>query len=92
MIVRILGEGQLRVPESAVSELNELDAELETAVERSDEAAFSTALAALLGKLREVGEEVPAGTLEPSGLIVPDADTTMEEVRRLLTDEGLIPG
>jgi len=92
MIVRILGEGQLRVPESAVSELNQLDAELEAAVERGDEPAFGAALAALLGKLREVGEEVPAGTLEPSGLIVPAGDTTMEEVRRLLTDEGLIPG
>jgi len=92
MIVRILGEGQLRVPESAVSELNELDAELESAVERRDEPAFSAALAALLGKLREVGEEVPPGVLEPSGLIVPSADTTMAEVRRLLTDDGLIPG
>ncbi|HXW46633.1 MAG TPA: hypothetical protein VEL03_17720 [Streptosporangiaceae bacterium] len=92
MIVRILGEGQLHVPESAVGELNELDAQLEAAVERSDEPAFREALDALLGKLREVGEQVEPGTLEPSGLIVPSADTTMEEVRRLLTDEGLIPG
>jgi hypothetical protein len=92
MIVRILGEGQLHVPESAVGELNQLDAELEAAVERGDEPAFRTALEALTSKLREVGEEVPAGTLEPSGLIVPAADATMEEVRRLLTDEGLIPG
>jgi len=92
MIVRILGEGQLKVPESAVGELNELDAHLEAAVERSDEPACREALDALLGKLREVGEPVDPGTLEPSGLIVPSADTTMEEVRRLLTDEGLIPG
>jgi hypothetical protein len=92
MIVRILGEGQLHVPESAVAELNELDARLEAAVERSDEPAFREALHALLGRLREVGEPVEPGTLEPSGLIVPAADTTMEEVRRLLTDEGLISG
>jgi len=92
MIVRILGEGQLQVPESAVAELNGLDADLEAAVDRGDEPAFRTALTALLGKLREVGEEVPPGVLEPSGLIVPSADTTMAEVRRLLTDDGLIPG
>ncbi len=92
MIVRILGEGQLTVPESAVAELNELDAELESAVERDDEAAFRTALHALLGTLRAVGRPAEPGTLEPSGLIVPQEDATMDEVRKLLTDEGLIPG
>jgi hypothetical protein len=92
MIVRILGEGQLTVPESAVAELNELDAELEAAVERDDEAAFRTALAALLSKLRAVGAPAGLDTLEPSGLIVPQEDATMAEVRKLLTDEGLIPG
>jgi hypothetical protein len=92
MIVRILGEGQLTVPDSAVAELNELDAELEGAVEREDEAALGTALAALLAKLREVGEPAEPGTLEPSGLIVPPEGATMAEVRQLLTDEGLIPG
>ena len=92
MIVRILGEGQLTVPESAVAELNELDTELEGAVEREDEAAFRTALTALLSKLRAVGEPTGLDTLEPSGLIVPQEDATMAEVRKLLTDEGLIPG
>ncbi len=92
MIVRILGEGQLTVPETAVAELNELDAELESAVEHDDEAAFRAALAALLSKLRAVGEPTEPGTLEPSGLIVPQEDATMDEVRKLLTDEGLIPG
>jgi hypothetical protein len=92
MIVRILGEGQLTVPESAVAELNELDAGLEHAVERDDEAAFRSSLTALLARLREVGEPADPDTLEPSGLIVPQEDATMAEVRKLLTDEGLIPG
>jgi hypothetical protein len=92
MIVRILGEGQLTVPESAVAELNELDAEVEHAVERDDEAAFRSSLTALLARLREVGEPADPDTLEPSGLIVPQEDATMAEVRKLLTDEGLIPG
>jgi hypothetical protein len=92
MIVRILGEGQLEVPESAVAELNHLDSDLETAVERGDEAAFKAALHALLTRLREVGSPADPDTLEPSGLIVPQEDATMAEVRKLLTDEGLIPG
>jgi hypothetical protein len=92
MIVRILGEGQLEVPESAVGELNDLDAALEAAVERSDEAAFRPALAALLARVRDVGIPTDAGDLRPSELIIPQPDATMAEVRKLLTDEGLIPG
>ena len=92
MIVRILGEGQLEVPESAVDELNQLDAALESAVERSDEASFRPALAALLGRIREVGSPTEASDLRPSELIIPQPDATMDEVRRLLSDEGLIPG
>lgn len=92
MIVRILGEGQLRVDDSAVSELNELDTKLENAVERGDEAGFTGVLAALLGRVREIGTPAEPGELEPSSLILPQADATMEEVRRLLADDGLISG
>jgi hypothetical protein len=92
MIVRILGEGQLEVPESAADELNQLDATLESAVEHSDEAGFSSALAALLTRVREVGSPTEPGDLRPSELIIPQHDATMDEVRKLLTDEGLIPG
>jgi hypothetical protein len=92
MIVRILGEGQLEVPDSAVSELNELDRALEAAVEHDDQEAFRPALAALLAKVREVGSPTDAADLRPSELIIPQPDATMAEVRKLLTDEGLIPG
>ncbi len=92
MIVRILGEGQLEVPESAAGELNQLDAELEQAVERNDEASFRSALAALLARVRQVGAPADPGQLKPSDLIIPQADATMAEVRKLLSDDGLIPG
>jgi hypothetical protein len=92
MIVRILGEGQLEVPESEVGGLNQLDAALESAVERSDETSFRPALAALLAKVRDVGSPTEAGDLRPSELIIPQPDATMDEVRKMLTDDGLIPG
>jgi hypothetical protein len=92
MIVRILGEGQLEVPDSAVGELNELDRALEAAVEHDDQEAFRPALAALLARVREVGSPTEADDLRPSELIIPQPDATMAEVRKLLTDEGLIPG
>ena len=92
MIVRILGEGQLEVADSALSELNELDAQLEGAVERSDEAGFEAALEALLGRVRELGSPAAPDSLEPSSLILPQADATMADVRKLLADDGLISG
>jgi hypothetical protein len=92
VIVRILGEGQLQVADSALSELNELDAELEGAVESGDEAGFSAALGALLSRVREIGTPAAPDSLEPSSLILPQADATMADVRKLLADDGLIPG
>ena len=92
MIVRILGEGQFRVDDSAAAELNQMDADLETAVERGAEAAFRDALTRLLAQVRTQGSPLPPDILDSSELILPHEDSSMEEVRKLLTDEGLIPG
>ena len=92
MIVRILGEGQFRVDDAATAELNLLDADLETAVEHSDEAAFTAALTRLLAQVRTQGSPLPPDTLESSDLILPGADSSMDDVRKMLADEGLIPG
>ena len=92
MIVRILGEGQFRVDETVTAELNQLDTDLETAVEHSDEAAFTAALTHLLAQVRAHGSPLPPDILEASDLILPHQDSSMDEVRKLLTDEGLIPG
>jgi hypothetical protein len=92
VIVRILGEDQFRVDDSAVAELNRLDSDLEAAVDRDDQAAFTAALRALLDQVRAQGSPLPADTLESSDLILPPPDASMDEVRQMLTDEGLIPG
>jgi hypothetical protein len=92
VILRILGEGQREVSDEALLALNELDDQLIDAVEKGDEALFATALAGLQTKVREVGQPVPDDYLGPSELILPGADATLDEVRELLSDEGLIPG
>ena len=89
MIVRILGEGQFRVDDDAAAELNRLDAELEAAVERNDEAGLQASLDTLLGHVRNHGAEVPPDSLEPSELIIPHEGSGMDEVRKLLSDDGL---
>jgi hypothetical protein len=92
MIVRIMGEGQLRLDDSAIDELNLLDEALEAAVERHDQSAFEPALHALLEKARSLGEVLPNDAIEPSDLILPREGATIEEVHDLLTNGGLIPG
>jgi hypothetical protein len=92
MIVRILGEGQLQVDDSLADELNKLDARLEAALNSGDEAAFRPALAAMLDRVRAVGTPVAADTLEPSDVILPYSDASMDDVRGLLSEDGLIPG
>jgi hypothetical protein len=92
VIVRILGEGQFRVDDSVTAQLNRLDTELEAAVEHGDEAAFAAALTSLLARVRAEGSPLPPDILEPSELILPAQDSSMDDVRKLLTDEGLIPG
>ena len=92
MILRILHEGQLEVSDESMMELNELDDALVSAVEKGDESLFHTALANLVKKVREVGKPVADDHLGPSELILPGADATLDEVRKLLHDDGLIPG
>ncbi|HEX7104988.1 MAG TPA: hypothetical protein VF218_03405 [Acidothermaceae bacterium] len=92
MIVRILGEGQFDVAEHTIEALNGIDNQLQAAVDADDEAGFREALRSLLALVREVGERVPDDYLGPSELVLPNADATIEEVRALLGEEGLIPG
>ncbi|MDO0915557.1 hypothetical protein AB5J49_13060 [Streptomyces sp. R28] len=92
MIVRIMGEGQVKLSDSHLPELNKLDDELLVEMENGDGPGFRRTLDALLSKVRELGEPLPDDSLEPSELILPSPDATLEEVRELLSDDGLIPG
>ncbi len=92
MIVRILGEGQLAVDDAMSAELNELDAQLEAAVNARDEQAFRPALEHLLARVRAAGTPVAADSLEASDVILPYSEASMDDVRALLIDDGLIPG
>ncbi|MEU6607544.1 hypothetical protein ABZ922_21240 [Streptomyces shenzhenensis] len=91
MIVRIMGEGQVRLADGHLAELNKLDDELLAEMETGDGPGFRRTLQALLARVHDLGEPVPDDSLEPSDLILPSPDATLEEVQDLLTDEGLLP-
>lgn len=92
MIMRILGDGQYEIAEAHLVPLNELDSALQSAADAGDETAFTAALSSLLDAVRTLGTPLPDETITPSDLVLPDADTSLAEVRELLSDEGLIPG
>jgi hypothetical protein len=94
VILRILGEGQFEVGEDQLGELNRLDDAVQAAVEAEDRESFARALAALITGVRTAGTEMPADYLGPSDLVLPGPDSSLEEVRELLStsEQGLIPG
>jgi hypothetical protein len=92
VIIRILGEGQYEVADSALHELEALDDALLASCEGGEQAAFEAALASLLDRVRSIGTEVPDDYLGPSALVLPGSGATLDEVRELLTEEGLIHG
>jgi len=94
MIVRILNEGQWRLTDDAVRGLNSFDDAVEQAVTAADQDQLSRALHTLLDRIRSTGTRIPDEELEDSDLILPAADSTLDEVRQLLSEseEGLIPG
>lgn len=93
MIVRILGEGQWRVKDADVRDLNTLDDQVEQAVTANDQEQLSTVLHQLLDRVRGIGTRVPDEEILDSDLILPAADSTVSDVHALLSDseEGLIP-
>ncbi len=92
MIVRILGEGQFDLPDSALDALNALDAVAESAVDADDQPAFTAALTALLDAVRRLGAPTAPDLLVPSSFVLPPADVTLAEVRHLFEADGLVPG
>ena len=43
-------------------------------------------------RVREVGTPVPDDKLVPSDIVIPTVEISLEDVRELVGDEGLIPG
>lgn len=93
MIVRIMGEGQVKLDDAHFAELNKLDDELLAEMESNDEAGFQRTLRGPAGRgAAKLGTPLPDDALEPSELILPSPDASLDEVREMLSDDGLIPG
>jgi hypothetical protein len=91
VIVRLSGEGQYRVPDDVVQQLNELDDQAQAAVDAEDEPELDRRLDEMWELVRREGEALADDDLSPSDFIIPPSDLTLEETKRLFSAEGLIP-
>jgi hypothetical protein len=91
VIVRLMGEGQFRVPDDVREELNALDQEAMEALDAEDETELDKRLDDMWDLVRERGEPLDAGDLSPSDVVVPPSDLTLQETRKLFAEDGLIP-
>jgi hypothetical protein len=92
MIVRILGEGQYRLSDADVPDVDAIDDRLTAAIEQGHQAGFEADFAELVAYVRAHGEPTPADHLGASDLVLPPADAGFEEVRGMLRSDGLVQG
>jgi PspAA-like protein len=91
VIVRLMGEGQYRLAEDAIGRLNELDDDAQAAVEAEDEPRLDRLLDDMWELVRSKGDRLGDDDLSASDAVIPPSDMTLEETKRLLSAEGLIP-
>jgi len=93
VIIRLMNEGQFRVGDEVLQQLDRLDDEAVAALEAGDEETLDARLAAMWELVQTQGERLPDADLHPSDAIVPPADLTLEETRALFAGDGsgLIP-
>lgn len=91
MIVRLMGEGQYRLDERLLEQLNELDNQTVEAVEAGDLDRLHALLGRLHQTVRDEGQALDPGDLSASELIIPPDDLTLEEAREIFHGAGLIP-
>lgn len=91
MIVRLMGEGQFEIDKKHIDELNKIDNNIVKIVKKGDTKAFRTEIRKLTDYVRTKGKPIANEVLKPSELVIPPADLTLEEAKKIFEGEGLIP-
>jgi len=95
MIVRLMGEGQYELDKKHLDVVNKIDNNIVKIINSGDEKAvkitFKTEFKKLTEYVRSNGKKIPDEIIKPSDMIIPPADLTLEEARKIFKGEGLIP-
>ncbi|MDQ5863796.1 MAG: hypothetical protein M3263_02825 [Thermoproteota archaeon] len=92
-IVRIMGHGQFTVDGRTLKKLNDIDNSIVELVstERSDDTEFKKRLTELSNIVVENGKPLDPHEIIKSDIILPSADLSIDEAKKLFRGEGVIP-
>jgi hypothetical protein len=92
-IVRIMGHGQFTVDGRTLKRLNDIDSAIVELVstERSDDTEFKKRLTELSNLVVEKGKPLDPHEIIRSDIILPSADLSIDEAKKLFKGEGVIP-
>ena len=92
-IVRIMGHGQFTVDGRTLKKLNGIDNAIVELVstERSDDTEFKKRLMELNNLVVENGKPLDPHEIIRSDIILPSADLSIDEAKKLFRGEGVIP-
>jgi hypothetical protein len=92
-IVRIMGQGQFTVDGKTLKKLNDIDRAIVEMVstERSDDTEFKKKLTELSNLVVEKGKPLDPHEIIRSDIILPSADLSIDEAKKLFRGEGVIP-
>ncbi|MDM7934295.1 MAG: hypothetical protein QUS08_02755 [Methanothrix sp.] len=92
MIVRILGEGQFRLDDGLMRDLDEIDNRIVDHVQSGNHQAFRRDMHRLISLIRERGEPLDPLEIVQSSIIAPHEDISLEEAKKIFFGSGIIEG
>jgi hypothetical protein len=93
-IVRIMGQGQYKVNEETVKNINDIDntiVQILQNADRSDDQEFKTKIAHLVQIITSKGQRLDDKEIVESDIIIPDSDISIDEAKKVFEGEGIIP-
>jgi len=85
MIIRILGEGQFRLDDKHIGDLNKIDNRIVDHMKKSNQTEFMKDLDKLISTVKELGEPLDPVDIVQSDLIIPPEDLSFEEAKRVFS-------
>ncbi|WP_094227856.1 PspA-associated protein PspAA [Methanolobus psychrotolerans] len=89
MIIRIVGEGQYKVPSALFDELNVIDNNIVELVSRGNEEGYKTELSKLIEKVKSNGKQLDDSDIVESDVMIPPGDLTFKEAKEVFTGVGI---
>ena len=89
MIIRLMGQGQYKVDDDLVNQLNVIDNRIVGHISRGDQDRFKEDLAGLISIVKEQGIPMDPSNIIQSDIIVPPEDLTFNEATNIFKGHGL---